>query len=860
MAYSYIKVSAAAGQTSVPFSFDYLNTNEIKVSVNDVEITSWSLSSPNVVALNTPLAGGEVVEIERVTNLTTRAVDFSSGAVLTEEDLDLSAQQVFNAAQEALDSTEKNLTETFNGQYDAKNKRITNLGLAQNLDDAASRRYVEEEWLTSGDKDNLNLVADNLDTISDAVDAAERAEEAAVSAGLSSVGAQQNASAAASSATNALTSENNATTSAGAAASSESTAIASATSAASSEASATNALTEFRKEWLGDYSSDPSVDGNGDPLDGGELYYNTAVNALKVYDGTAWIDTSIAFNIAGVNNVTTSVRNYEYVGDKQYPLVTDIDYRVLLGVNEGTGNVFGKSLIDKTYLGKERFYRYTDEGVGNYPVVTDAENRILLGVNGSSGKIIGSGFLGTDYLGRQSQAEYFGDGDVLPIVTDNNYRVLLGVERGTGTIVGDITQATGGGGSTSSGPVETPMEDLPASLQVPDVDINHHLFYGQSLSVGAQGRPPISVTQPYSNITFEAGPRGGYGSDVDFTSFKPLVEDGNRAPDGGTNRGETPCSGAANHAITLNIIENGAAPDDHVILSSAGGRGGYSISQLELGTAWYPNMERHIQNGYDNAVADGKTYACHMVSWLQGENDSSANNYQWYYDKFIDLQADIEDTAQTITGQTSPVFLCTYQLSYMVSSRQGVPFAQLDACRNSDKHFLATPCYHIPFHPDRVHLTPVGSKLIGHYYGRIYKQVVIDKKKPIMFDVKSATYRENKVYVKFDVPVKPLVLDYDNLAQTTDYGFKVVDDTGTLTLSDFEIINGDTVVMTVNRALAANAEVRYAIDYLGSGLIINGGASGNLRDSEPETTFISGTEYKLFNVAPHFKQDIVTLG
>ena len=59
MAYSYIKVTAAAGQTSVPFDFDYLKTSEIRVTVNGVETTAWSLSSPNVVAFNSPLGGDE---------------------------------------------------------------------------------------------------------------------------------------------------------------------------------------------------------------------------------------------------------------------------------------------------------------------------------------------------------------------------------------------------------------------------------------------------------------------------------------------------------------------------------------------------------------------------------------------------------------------------------------------------------------------------------------------------------------------------------------------------------------------------------------------------------------------------------
>ena len=174
MAYSYTKVTAAAGQTSVPFNFDYLSTDEIKVSINDVETTAWSLSSPNIVALDSALAGGEIVEVERVTNLTTRAVDFSSGAVLTEEDLDLSAQQVFNAVQEAIDSTEKNLAETYNGQYDAENKRIVNLADPVDAQDAVTKAHLDYEYPAvlnvSNNVGDVNTVATNMPDINEVQD------------------------------------------------------------------------------------------------------------------------------------------------------------------------------------------------------------------------------------------------------------------------------------------------------------------------------------------------------------------------------------------------------------------------------------------------------------------------------------------------------------------------------------------------------------------------------------------------------------------------------------------------------------------------------------------------------------------
>jgi hypothetical protein len=78
-----------------------------------------------------------------------------------------------------------------------------------------------------------------------------------------------------------LTSANSAATSATAAATSASSAATSASSAAAS-------YDQFDDRYLGDKSSDPTVDNDGNPLLTGALYFNTVVGAMKVYDGANW--------------------------------------------------------------------------------------------------------------------------------------------------------------------------------------------------------------------------------------------------------------------------------------------------------------------------------------------------------------------------------------------------------------------------------------------------------------------------------------------------------------------------------------------------------------------------------------------
>lgn len=272
MAYSYIKVTAAAGQTSVPFSFDYLATSEIKVKVNDVETTAWSLSSPNVVALDTAMSGGEIIEIERVTNLTTRVVDFASGAVLTEEDLDLSAQQVFNAAQEALDSTEKNLSETFNGQYDAKNKRIVNIADGVDPQDAITMSQLEYEYPAvlnvSNNMTDVNTVGTNITNVNKVADIdANVTTVSGISTDVTAVANNQ------SNINNVVSNESNVNTVA--------TNIADVATVAANVTDVTN----FADVYYGPSATAPTTRRDGSALQAGDLWFDTANGYIKVYTG-----------------------------------------------------------------------------------------------------------------------------------------------------------------------------------------------------------------------------------------------------------------------------------------------------------------------------------------------------------------------------------------------------------------------------------------------------------------------------------------------------------------------------------------------------------------------------------------------
>ena len=120
------------------------------------------------------------------------------------------------------------------------------------------------------------------------------------------------ATSAATSATAAATSASNASTSASSASTSATNAGNSETAAASSAAAAATTYDNFDDRYLGDKSSDPTVDNDGNALLTGALYFNTASNQMKVYSGSAWAavaPTATSINLASEVTGTLPVAN-----------------------------------------------------------------------------------------------------------------------------------------------------------------------------------------------------------------------------------------------------------------------------------------------------------------------------------------------------------------------------------------------------------------------------------------------------------------------------------------------------------------------------------------------------------------------
>lgn len=384
-----------------------------------------------------------------------------------------------------------------------------------------------------------------------------------------------------------------------------------------------------------------------------------------------------------------------------------------------------------------------------------------------------------------------------------------------------------------------------ASAQVTNINyINQILSTGQSLSVGVNATPALTTTQPYSNVMLTGG-AGGTGTGASFT---PLIE----------SSIETMSSSMAN-TITANSTSN-----NFQVVVGLHGVSGYTYSQLKKGTTPYSNGMTQVTNTKSAATLLGKTSRVIGVTTIHGETDNlngvSGPTYQGYLEEW---QHDYDTDVKAITGQTNDVILFLDQLSsfmapYAYSATSEIPIYQLKAAEdNPGKIVLVTPKYFFNY-SDLHHLTAQSERWLGEYYGKVIKKVIINHEawRPLTPD--SALLNGNVIYANFHVPAGILTFDTTLVSPRTNKGFEYYDSTSSASISNVEILDSDTVKITLSGVpTGSDQRLRYAytgIPGTNTGAQNAGTAAGNLRDTDPYPSLYGNT---LYNWAVHFDQPII---
>ena len=235
------------------------------------------------------------------------AGDSTTDATVTEV-----TQQATNAAASATaasSSATSAATSASNAATSASNASTSETNAATSETNAATSASSASTSATTA----TTKAAEASTSATNAATSETNAATSASNASTSETNASNSATAAATSATNASTSETNASNSASAASTSATNASNSATAAQTAQTAAESAQSatedlfdQFGDQYLGSKASDPTTDNDGDPLNSGDIYWNTSNNTLRFYNGTAWVAPETIATTAATNAATSA--------------------------------------------------------------------------------------------------------------------------------------------------------------------------------------------------------------------------------------------------------------------------------------------------------------------------------------------------------------------------------------------------------------------------------------------------------------------------------------------------------------------------------------------------------------------------
>jgi hypothetical protein len=162
--FAQVTYTGNGSTTSYAIPFSYIDSSHVKAYINGTITSAFTVSTSTLVFTSAP-ANGATIRIERQTPLDARLVDFADGSVLTEADLDRSANQNFFIAQEVADDAINNLAVDTDDKYNAQSKVIKNLANPVNANDAVNKTYLENTWLSTSDKATLTNLNSNIASV-----------------------------------------------------------------------------------------------------------------------------------------------------------------------------------------------------------------------------------------------------------------------------------------------------------------------------------------------------------------------------------------------------------------------------------------------------------------------------------------------------------------------------------------------------------------------------------------------------------------------------------------------------------------------------------------------------------------------
>jgi hypothetical protein len=155
MANSFVRYTGNGATTTYAIPFSYRSVDDLSATVNGTVVTTYTLDGAGTnLTFNVAPVNGAAIEIRRTTSQNTKLVDYVSGSVLTENDLDTDSDQAFYMSQEAIDKAGDVISlDNADFNWDVQNKRLKNVAAPVADTDAVNKAFITTNL------PNINTVA-----------------------------------------------------------------------------------------------------------------------------------------------------------------------------------------------------------------------------------------------------------------------------------------------------------------------------------------------------------------------------------------------------------------------------------------------------------------------------------------------------------------------------------------------------------------------------------------------------------------------------------------------------------------------------------------------------------------------------
>jgi hypothetical protein len=393
-----------------------------------------------------------------------------------------------------------------------------------------------------------------------------------------------------------------------------------------------------------------------------------------------------------------------------------------------------------------------------------------------------------------------------------------------------------------SHPEPSDCRGVPSGLARPNFGINHVIAYGQSLSDGWEGWPPLSVTPRHDSIMLGRSVRALHEQStrwepVGTAEFHRLVATAQLAPGGAlltaqqiaalapgsAALGETVLEAAVNTWRGRILAASGATASAHRLLASCCGVGGRTLEQLSKGATpeLFNRLRDCTKSAKQTAALAGHDYGLTALLFLQGESNSWGLNQgtsdrttyksllRQFYEDFCN------DIALGIAGQRTMPGMFLYQTgAAYASDTLSIAQAQLEAALEIPGCFLAAPAYPVTC-KGAGHLDANGYRWLGSQFGKVMHYVIGLGLNWQPLHPLHATAAGLVVTVTFHVPAPPLAWGRPFAGHfaldVPDKGFTVLDEAGAaVPIANVELDGPDSIRISLQRLAETPMRLLYA--------------------------------------------------